>query len=1692
MHNRTKLSQKIVAAVLLFCLMVTDFAGFGMMLVSYATETPVVTSEDIVFTTSISSATAEKQTAYIAGITEDSLTININVGVKESGYLKSPVLEIVDLENQMFTVKGENLTGDFIQLADANKLYLNQINSGTEMELNIPIEYKAAEEFDISKLNSTVNFNLTGTYVNAEGEATEITGTSSVQLGWSNETTIQLTSSVEKYVPYKQDGVDYALVQLKVETQLVEGTSSFPIKDSTISLDIPQIEGATVVGIGTSALNTSLTNGLKGSDVIFTEENWEYVQAENKVNISVANNSESTLYKVPNGKDEYVVSIIYSNVNLGENTLLNGNVGLSTNVFSSEGLKNIAGSNVTQYDLTEQTGSIVTYSVTGQTESASKGNIYANYNVEETAYETEYTNLLSINISRPEVVNIVEVREKDEYFTDASGNKFPTATTNGYETYYKTTTINKDNLNVILGENGNLQILDENNNSLVTINKDTPCDENGNIIINYNKSVGKIVLQINNPESEGILNVVNTKAIGKLSYGKVTAISFNGLTSEYIAAAMYDGDVKGDLGTLTSTVALTGTKSNATISLSRNELSTLVENKDVEMNISLNNYNDTTDLYKNPVFEITFPEEIKEITIKTMNVLYGNEELQVSNLEAYKNENGNVVIRVSVQGTQTQYSLGEVTDGTTIILNADIKLDKYTTSGIKNIKMNYYNEIATEYENPVEWSMAISRTENTLLATCGEANIPLKVVAPAGVLNVQEISNYNPEIKESLYSINQGEVSATLPTYKEESIATMKITMMNNSEDVMQNVSILGRTAFKGNTTITTNEDLGTTIDCSMLTEITELQNAGKEIKIYYSENPNATKDLANAENGWVEELKSYTNVKSYLIVIEGEVAVGEIVSFKYPYMIPAQLSANNVVVATMATNYTAQGVETVAEAHKVVLKTVEEPVLTVETTSDAGEEVKEGQIITYTVTVRNDGKAEARDIKVTSLVAEGTTYLNQLESGEYELREDVTELTLDIGVVEAGVAKSVSYKVRVNDKATEEIEQPDSIEDDSQKITSTAQVEAEGLEKPIYTQSKEVEVEKAEAKVEISEENYEVALKAGQIVELDILVDLIEKASNVEIEVELPIGVSYNDAYTLNFLEDGITTERFECATYDEATRTVTYSFDALNGARYVKLKVKVDEVAENGEQIVFKAKATGDGIGEYESNEWIHTLTKPELTMEYVSESSSKYIKEGEDIAYVLTVKNESTCLAEDVNLYTLVPEGLHINTATYQYNNNSKSQLLVRDDGSITTTLSIEAGATVTIRVTGKAADIDQKELQTSSCWVLSSEEVETMTSDSITQIVQNVEKAVQKPQKQEEPKKVTVESTKETETKPTVTKPTENKTYRITGKAWNDKDEDGKKDSNEKGLSGVTVKLYNASNNRQVSKGTTDGSGEYVFSGLVEGSYYIVFGYNTSKYKLTTYHVKGSNSSSNSDAISTNGLAITDKISISGKSQGDIDIGLVESKMFDLSLEKTVKKITVQTEKGVKAYDYNNVSTAKVDIRAQELAGAKVYVEYYITVANKGELAGYAKTIVDYLPEGMIFSQDLNPGWYQDANGNLYTNALKDKAIAAGQSLTVKLVLVKAMTEENTGIVNNIAEIGESFNESAIADIDSLAGNGVTTEDDLSSADVIISVNTGGGMVNVMVLITTLITLFIALYVIKLRIDRNNKGVITWEE
>ena len=77
----------------------------------------------------------------------------------------------------------------------------------------------------------------------------------------------------------------------------------------------------------------------------------------------------------------------------------------------------------------------------------------------------------------------------------------------------------------------------------------------------------------------------------------------------------------------------------------------------------------------------------------------------------------------------------------------------------------------------------------------------------------------------------------------------------------------------------------------------------------------------------------------------------------------------------------------------------------------------------------------------------------------------------------------------------------------------------------------------------------------------------------------------------------------------------------------------------------------------------------------------------------------------------------------------------------------------------------------------------------------------------------------------------------------------------------------------------------------------------------------------------------------------------------------------------------------------------------------------------------------------------------------------------------MTEENTGIVSNSAEIAETFNEEGIEDIDSVPGNGLDNEDDLGTADIVISVETGGTFISGAVFVVFVIVALVGVYIFK---------------
>ena len=121
--------------------------------------------------------------------------------------------------------------------------------------------------------------------------------------------------------------------------------------------------------------------------------------------------------------------------------------------------------------------------------------------------------------------------------------------------------------------------------------------------------------------------------------------------------------------------------------------------------------------------------------------------------------------------------------------------------------------------------------------------------------------------------------------------------------------------------------------------------------------------------------------------------------------------------------------------------------------------------------------------------------------------------------------------------------------------------------------------------------------------------------------------------------------------------------------------------------------------------------------------------------------------------------------------------------------------------------------------------------------------------------------------------------------------------------------------------------------------------------------------------------------------------------------------------------------------------------------------------------------MTFNSALeaNTNWYTGLDNQLYTTALSNIEIASGQSMDVKLVLTKQMTAENTGIVNNLAEIYEDYNIYGVSDKNSEQANKAQGENDLGKADTIISIKTGEVFIHVSVIITSILLGSIVIFI-----------------
>ena len=303
--------------------------------------------------------------------------------------------------------------------------------------------------------------------------------------------------------------------------------------------------------------------------------------------------------------------------------------------------------------------------------------------------------------------------------------------------------------------------------------------------------------------------------------------------------------------------------------------------------------------------------------------------------------------------------------------------------------------------------------------------------------------------------------------------------------------------------------------------------------------------------------------------------------------------------------------------------------------------------------------------------------------------------------------------------------------------------------------------------------------------------------------------------------------------------------------------------------------------------------------------------------------------------------------------------------------------------------------------------------------------------------------------------------------ISGTAWLDSNENGQRDEDETKISGVRVKILNIQTNQLLKnaqgndiEATTNNNGFYSLNNIPQGQYIVIFEYDTDRYVLTDYEKEGVDSRYSSKVIrkelTINGQTITvggtEIIQIGDSNIANLNIGLKTAKVYDLKLDKFVSRVIIQNSQGTTTNEFGESTLAKAEVDAKLINNTNVVVEYKIRVTNEGEVPAYVRRIVDYVSSEYTFSSELNTDWYEQ-DGRLYSTSLSNERIEPGESKDITLTLTKKMTENNTGLISNTAEIAESYNEQGIKDQDSTENNNATGEDDLGKADLILSIKTG---------------------------------------
>lgn len=925
-----------------------------------------------------------------------------------------------------------------------NEIELKNIINPTT--LYIELEYKQSDKINVSDLYGEIEVALKGDYIDEDLESIEINKAEVLTLGWEYEGNLVVNSEYVKVSPFTV-GENYGTI-LENEITIsrdIKDEKYLPVKETYVKVQIPEINGILPIAISVRA--TKLDSTLNSSEEIaFTEENWIYDSETGILEIKVSNDE----LVVGSGEDKFDIICRYEEYIHEEVIDLEKNVAVTVEEYSANE-NNILEESIEKVQTLEiKAGELMSCSPVEAVELINKGKIYAN-SYREPAYETQFVSSVNLTVLTSDLVDDITLSTKDQKYVTLDGTELSAAN----DVKYKGIRFNKNEIKEILENGSTIDIIDEENNVLHTITKDSV-----DASIEFETPFNNLSVRINNIVTDGTMKIDFVKVINRSEYSINDFININEVKSSMDVLVKYEGfEETFSILDLETTNKFENTKSDVTFTMNKTTLSSIKENQNVEFKIELLNSDENSDFFKNPSFEIVFPEHVKEITLNSINTLYKNG-LSISDYQVVE-EHGVKKIRVNLTGTQTDYNFSDITNGTNIILDTNIILEEMTPQKHDNIKLYFNNEAATSYSSEVAWSIAKSQA-GSVLPTNGYNAITFSYQTPMGFVTINGMQNYDNS-GNIIKTMKQGDITARIEMESASRVVTMNLGAVNNTGNNCTDVRFLGRIPTKGTTDVITGKNLESNIDTKLVSRVTPSIDNDVLCDIYYSANPAADSVLDYTANGWIKDPADISEMKSFLIVPQGVIGPETSFNFTYDFEVPENLPYDVEVYGNFGAfynNHTEFVITSESTAADLVgLATDAGAKLEATMAADIVEDtVLAGRRIKYSIKVENVGSMAVENVTVNFPIPENSIYVEKednLTIGDYGFGDwmDKKSTSRKIGTLNPGEAKVATIYVRAAQKQTLAAYAHGMDEEGYfrlETITETKEVESENLDNTI------------------------------------------------------------------------------------------------------------------------------------------------------------------------------------------------------------------------------------------------------------------------------------------------------------------------------------------------------------------------------------------------------------------------------------------------------------------------------------------------------------------------------------------------------------------------------------------------------------------------------------------------------------------